>query len=97
MELNSNLYLFRTGIKPMWEDENNIHGGEWTLHIPSGFKEIDSLWVSIVLGVIGESTESEDGGDVNAVMDESAQAGQITGIGNFYLVIFSSFYQTKIA
>jgi len=26
---DSNLRLFKRGIKPMWEDASNIHGGRW--------------------------------------------------------------------
>ena len=32
--LNGNYHLFKTGIKPMWEDEANKNGGKWILTCP---------------------------------------------------------------
>ena len=27
--VNANLHMFKAGIKPMWEDQANVHGGKW--------------------------------------------------------------------
>ena len=31
LELNSNYHQFKSGIKPMWEDEANVNGGKCVL------------------------------------------------------------------
>ena len=51
LERNLNYHLYKSGIKPMWEDEANANGGKWmltmkndpTLLISAGS---DSLWRS---------------------------------------------------
>lgn len=30
---SSDYYLFKEGIKPMWEDPNNINGGRWLVQV----------------------------------------------------------------
>merc|ERR1719178_410462 len=32
--VNGNYHLFKTGVKPMWEDEANKKGGKWILTCP---------------------------------------------------------------
>merc|ERR1719231_648919 len=29
-------HVFRDGIKPMWEDENNVNGGKWIVRLKKG-------------------------------------------------------------
>ena len=29
-------HVFREGIKPMWEDENNVNGGKWIVRLKKG-------------------------------------------------------------
>ena len=31
LEFNSNYHIFKSGIKPMWEDPHNAKGGKWIL------------------------------------------------------------------
>lgn len=53
--LNSNLHFFRTGIKPMWEDEANIKGGKWVIEISKESEiDIDELWNRSMALVISE-------------------------------------------
>jgi translation initiation factor 4E len=50
--------LFKKGIKPMWEDENNKRGGKWVVRIP---KKVSAYyWESILLAVIGEQFDVGD-------------------------------------
>ena len=50
--------LFREGIKPMWEDENNKRGGKWVVRIP---KKLSAYyWESILLAVLGEQFDVGD-------------------------------------
>lgn len=61
IELNANYHLFKKGIKPMWEDPGNMKGGKWVLLLRGGDKNLsDVVWENVVLGLIGETLDSED-------------------------------------
>uniref|UniRef100_A0A914RFP4 eIF-4F 25 kDa subunit n=1 Tax=Parascaris equorum TaxID=6256 RepID=A0A914RFP4_PAREQ len=47
MNWGSDYYLFKEGVKPMWEDENNVKGGRWL--------------IVLLMAIIGE--QFEDYGD----------------------------------
>ncbi|KAJ5068663.1 eukaryotic translation initiation factor 4e class ii 2b [Anaeramoeba ignava] len=50
--------LFRSGIKPLWEDKENINGGKWILRLK---KQLASrFFEDMILGLIGEQFEVED-------------------------------------
>lgn len=53
--------LFKKGIEPEWGDPANITGGEW--HCRQHFERdvLDLYWQNLVMGVIGETIDSEDG------------------------------------
>jgi len=46
----------------MWEHEANVRGGKWVLVVkqPLRHTKLDSIWLSIVLAVIGNSFEDDD-------------------------------------
>ena len=46
MPVISDYMLFRKGIRPMWEDENNASGGKWILRLKKGV--VDRLWENLV-------------------------------------------------
>lgn len=60
---HSNDYsLFKNGIRPMWEDDINKHGGRWLINL-NKFRnsELDRLWLDVILCLIGEGFDySED-------------------------------------
>ena len=38
--------LFKTGIEPKWEDEQNKDGGKWTLETSKQYKiQLDASWL----------------------------------------------------
>lgn len=45
-------HLFKTGIKPMWEDPANRRGGKWMVRIRKGVAS--RYWEDLVLAIIGE-------------------------------------------
>ena len=52
--------LFKKGIKPMWEDEQNKRGGKWVVRIP---KKLSAYyWESILLAILGE--QFDVGGEI---------------------------------
>ncbi|KNC86647.1 hypothetical protein SARC_01226 [Sphaeroforma arctica JP610] len=59
----SNFHFFKEGVKPMWEDPENLHGGKWIISTPvqSGKDGVlDRMWIDTMLAVIGQVlTDSE--------------------------------------
>ncbi|CAK4070000.1 unnamed protein product [Aphanomyces euteiches] len=45
-------HLFKSGIKPMWEDAANRRGGKWMIRIRKGIAS--RYWEDLVLAIIGE-------------------------------------------
>ncbi|KAF9958527.1 eukaryotic translation initiation factor 4E [Mortierella alpina] len=61
LSISSNYHLFKQGIKPMWEDAANKHGGKWSIQLPRNktMSEIDNIWLDTMLSCIGEAYEQE--------------------------------------
>jgi len=55
----SDYYLFKEGIKPMWEDENNIKGGRWLVAVDKLKRNelLDHYWLELLMAIIGEQFE----------------------------------------
>lgn len=49
-----NYALFRSGVRPMWEDERNQNGGRWVITVEGRVDngEINQLWSDILLLLI---------------------------------------------
>ncbi|MBW0463837.1 hypothetical protein O181_003552 [Austropuccinia psidii MF-1] len=62
MEMNSTIHMFKSSIRPMWEDPANAKGGKWTLTIKaiSNLVLLDKLWTYLVLGLVGEQIDIND-------------------------------------
>lgn len=63
VKIGNDYSLFKNNIRPMWEDDTNKHGGRWIINLPRSFRqgELDSLWLDVILCLIGEAFEySED-------------------------------------
>ena len=52
--------LFKSGIRPEWEDSANAHGGEWSCRKGMKPSELDGHWESVLLGLIGETIDAGD-------------------------------------
>jgi len=54
--------IFKDGIKPEWEDDQNSAGGHFQLELKPdlGGGMIDELWNNVVLGTIGDLIEPAD-------------------------------------
>ena len=56
---NSDYYVFRAGIKPLWEDEANKHGGCWVAKsVPPA--KLDQYWLDLLLTMTGGGFEPLD-------------------------------------
>ncbi|KKZ67960.1 translation initiation factor 4E [[Emmonsia] crescens] len=67
--LKADYHLFKKGVRPEWEDQQNKHGGKWSY----SFREkknvpIDDLWLHAQLAAIGETLENDDDNEVMGVV-----------------------------
>jgi len=62
LERNSNYHLFKSGIKPMWEDPANAGGGKWVLTMKNNPTLLDRCWSWLAMALVGE--ELEEGDDI---------------------------------
>jgi len=59
MENNANYHLFKSSVKPMWEDKANARGGKWIITL-KGEKEkpmLDQYWENLCLALVGETLD----------------------------------------
>lgn len=77
LEKNSNYHLFKSGIKPMWEDPSNAGGGKWVLTMKNNPALLDRCWQWLCFALVGE--ELEDGQDeiTGAVVSLRAKVDRI--------------------
>jgi translation initiation factor 4E len=60
LEKNSNYHLFKSGIKPMWEDPANANGGKWVLTMKNSPALLDRCWHWLAFALVGEELEEGD-------------------------------------
>ncbi|KAK3714837.1 hypothetical protein LTR37_007572 [Vermiconidia calcicola] len=48
----SDYHFFKEGIRPVWEDEENKHGGKWIMRLKKGVA--DRYWEDLLLAMIGD-------------------------------------------
>ncbi|OLY84490.1 Eukaryotic translation initiation factor 4E [Smittium mucronatum] len=54
--LGANYHMFKSGIKPMWEDPANAKGGKWSVTFSRAQGDrINDIWINSILGIIGEN------------------------------------------
>lgn len=64
LDQNSTVHCFRSGIKPIWEDEHNRLGGKWIFRLASKDKPLlDHCWQNVLLAVIGGVMDDSPSGD----------------------------------
>lgn len=49
--------MFKQGIRPMWEDDQNKCGGRWLINLDKKQRttDLDNFWLEILLCMIGEA------------------------------------------
>jgi len=72
-------FVFKDGLKPMWEDEGNRHGGRWLINFDRRQRnQLDDKWLEVLLCLIGEAFD-EDGDDIcGAVVDIRGKVDKIS-------------------
>ncbi|KXT07312.1 hypothetical protein AC578_447 [Pseudocercospora eumusae] len=63
----SDYHLFKSGVRPEWEDPQNKHGGRWSYTF-KGSKANDETWLNIMLAAIGEMLEDDNDNEVMGVV-----------------------------
>jgi translation initiation factor 4E len=52
-------HFFKKGIKPLWEDKENVNGGSFVIRIPHSNK-VSRYWEDLVLALIGGQFDEEE-------------------------------------
>ncbi|TIB78288.1 hypothetical protein E3Q23_00831 [Wallemia mellicola] len=60
LERHSNYHFFKDGIKPLWEDPANSHGGKWVIIVRNSHWLLDRCWSWLVMGLVGEEIDDDD-------------------------------------
>ncbi|XP_078617858.1 uncharacterized protein LOC144885693 isoform X1 [Branchiostoma floridae x Branchiostoma japonicum] len=60
LDNNANYHFFRVGIMPMWEDDANKQGGKWVITIRNDMDFVASLWLEMLLALIGDEMAFSD-------------------------------------
>jgi len=55
LSVGSDYNIFKIGIKPMWEDDRNKKGGRWLFVLKKQSRNVDQLWLDVLLCLIGEA------------------------------------------
>jgi len=71
LSAGSDYSMFKTGIKPMWEDPKNHDGGRWLINLDKKQRnsELDSYWLEVVLCLIGEAFDEASDDVCGAVVN----------------------------
>jgi len=54
----SDFFLFKDGIKPMWEHKENREGGQWLVRLNKGLAA--RCWENLILAILGEQFDVGD-------------------------------------
>nr|QBH73399.1 eukaryotic translation initiation factor 4e [Isotomurus palustris] len=61
-------FVFKDGVKPMWEDPVNRPGGRWLISFDRRLRpQLDNQWLEVLLCLIGEAFD-DDGDDICGVV-----------------------------
>lgn len=52
LPLVSDYHLFRKGVRPIWEDEENRKGGKWIVRLKKGVA--DRYWEDLLFAIVGD-------------------------------------------
>ena len=52
LRMKDSVHFFKRGVKPVWEDPRNVHGGAWTFRVPKDKSE--QTWKEMLLLTVGE-------------------------------------------
>eukprot|EP00546_Thalassionema_frauenfeldii_P009661 CAMPEP_0178914284 /NCGR_PEP_ID=MMETSP0786-20121207/11339_1 /TAXON_ID=186022 /ORGANISM="Thalassionema frauenfeldii, Strain CCMP 1798" /LENGTH=235 /DNA_ID=CAMNT_0020587173 /DNA_START=190 /DNA_END=897 /DNA_ORIENTATION=+ len=73
-------HLFRSGIKPTWEDPSNVKGGKWIVRLKKGLAS--RYWEESMLALIGCQFTGVPEGEICGVVVSIRYSEDILGIWN---------------
>lgn len=81
----SDYYLFKEGIKPMWEDENNVKGGRWLVVVDKQKRAqlLDHYWLELLMAIIGEQFEDHGEHICGAVVNVRQKGDKVGDVHSF--------------
>lgn len=53
VKIKDTVYVFRSGVKPLWEDPENLEGGSWVIKVRREEGRAIALWEEMCLLVCG--------------------------------------------
>lgn len=69
LAIKSDYHLFKKGVRPEWEDQQNKHGGKWAYQFKDKkLVNINELWLHTQLAAIGETLEDEGDNEIMGVV-----------------------------
>ncbi|CAJ0562407.1 unnamed protein product, partial [Mesorhabditis spiculigera] len=77
----SDYYIFKEGIRPMWEDPRNINGGRWLLNVEQGSEKecnVDFYWLETLMLMLGEQFESYGSYVCGAVVNVRSKGDKVS-------------------
>ncbi|KAL9646127.1 hypothetical protein ABK040_008005 [Willaertia magna] len=78
LKVSMDYHVFKMGIKPMWEDEQNKTGGRWMLRCKSGYSA--RIWEDLLLAFVGQQFQDSD--DINGCVISIRENHDIISIWN---------------
>ncbi|KAK9373790.1 translation initiation factor eIF 4e-like domain-containing protein [Lipomyces chichibuensis] len=76
----SEYHLFKTGVRPIWEDPTNVNGGKWILKLKKGTGSVP--WESLLLAIIGGEFGSTLGDEVVGAVISIRREADIISVWN---------------
>ncbi|CDW55711.1 IF4E domain containing protein [Trichuris trichiura] len=49
----TDLYFFKRGIRPLWDDPANVNGGRWILSMGDNMGRMDAVWMHLLICLVG--------------------------------------------
>lgn len=88
--------MFKEGIKPMWEDENNVKGGRWLVVVDKQKRTqlLDHYWLELLMAIIGEQFEEHGEHICGAVVNVRQKGDKVRGFIHWECERFSMFYKS---
>ncbi len=62
---NGMLFFMRQNVFPLWEEPENINGGQWSIKIPKQYAY--DLWMELTMSLIGEYFTKENLNDITGI------------------------------
>jgi Eukaryotic initiation factor 4E len=55
LPMRDSVHLFKSGVKPLWEDPRNERGGAWTFRVPKD--KVREFWQEVCMMAVGEKLQ----------------------------------------